>query len=405
MNVMSQLPASFPTSRERERRYSAIRSEMKKRSLDCLIIAGFSGRWNMMNANVRYVSNYSDNLSTVSYVVLPLDGDGTYITQMMVKQSLASTSWIKDIRPFSTRNAKVMIERIRQLGLQEGHIGLIGAGYRSAEVVGMPYNVYLELVSAYPGARFTDETDMFTSLRYVKSEEEIELLRLSTEICDNTFEDMLKLTKPGMKENEWFAELQRVTYYNGAEQPYFIIGTSGPMPTKSPEFFKNDSVFTSRALNKGDVILSEFSPNCGGYMAQTLQLISIGRAHRDVENIVRCSLEVYKKLIPELKPGHTNESFLKKAAGIAEGYRSELGDNIQALTPIVHGVGLTAPEPTLGEGHDVGEFKSGMVMMLELGPRSQRPAYTWLGTPFVITENGPKSLTRIPFEDRALAVV
>ncbi len=399
------MSVSLPTEKERERRYGLIKEEMKKRSLDCLIIAGFSGRWNMMNANVRYVSNYSDNLSTVSYVIFPLDGETTYITQMMVKKSLATTSWVKDIRPFSTRDAKVMIDRIRQLGLQEGHIGLVGAGYRSKEVVGMPYNLYVELVKEFPKAKFTDDTDIFTSLRYVKSEEEIELMKRSTEICDNTFEDMLKLTKPGMKENEWFAELERVTYYNGAEQPYFIIGTSGPMPTSSPEYFKNDSIFSSRTLNKGDVILSEFSPSCAGYMAQTLQLISLGKAHPDVEKMVRCSLEVYKRLIPELKPGQTNGNFMKIAAEVAEGYRSELGDDIQALTPIVHGVGLSAPEPTSGEGHEIGEFKPGMVMMLELGPHSQRPVYTWLGTPFVITDGAPKSLTRIPFEDRALAVV
>ena len=97
----------------------------------------------------------------------------------------------------------------------------------------------------------------------------------------------------------------------------------------------------------------------------------------------------------------SNGIFARK---MAEEYRGVMGDNIQALTPIVHGVGLMAPEPTLREG-DAFEFKPGMVMMLELGPPSQKPAYTWLGTPFVITEGAPRSLTKIPFEERALAVV
>ncbi len=404
MTESAALTVSAPTEKERDRRYEKIRAEMRKRKIDCLIITGYSGRWNMMNANVRYVSNYSDNLSTASFLVFPLEGEGTYVTQMMVKRSLATTSWVKDLRPRATGNAAVLIERVKSLGLQEGHIGLVGAGYMNGDIVGMPYNVYLELVKEFPKATFTDDTDIFTTLRYIKSEEELELMRLSTEVCDDAFEHMLKFTKPGIRENEWFAELQREIYNLGAEQPFFIIGTSGQLPAREPEFFKNDVVFTSRVLKQGDVILSEFSPSVGGYMAQSLQLISLGKAHPDVEKAVECSLEVYNRLIGELRAGNTMGSFMKTAKNMAEEYRGVLGDNIQALTPIVHGVGLMAPEPTLKEGNSF-EFKPGMVMMLELGPPSQKPAYTWLGTPFVITDGSPKSLTKLPFGDRALAVV
>ncbi len=398
------LTASPPSEKERASRYAKIKEEMRKRQIDCLIITGYSGRWNMMNANVRYVSNYSDNLSTASFLVFPLDGDGTYVTQMMVKRSLAETSWVKDIRPRATGNAAVLIERIKKLGLKEGHIGLVGAGYMNGDVVGMPYNVYLELTKEFPKAKFTDDTDIFTTLRYVKSREELELMRLSTEVCDAAFKAMLPFTKPGVRENEWFAQLQKVIYNLGAEQPFFIIGTSGQLPAKEPEFFKNDVIFTNRVLKQGDVILSEFSPSVCGYMAQSLQLISLGKAHPDVVSAVECSLEVYNRLIGELKAGNTLGNFMKTARRMAEEYKGVMGDNIQALTPIVHGVGLMAPEPTLREG-DAFEFKPGMVMMLELGPPSQKPAYTWLGTPFVITEGAPRSLTKIPFEERALAVV
>lgn len=404
MTESTALMAKGPTEKERERRYAAIKAEMKKRGIDCLIITGFSGRWNMMNANVRYVSNYSDNLSTASFIVFPLEGEGTYVTQMMVKKSLATASWIKDVRPRATGNAAVLIERIRKLGLQEGHIGLVGAGYMNGDIVGMPYNVYLEMVKEFPGAKFTDDTDIFTTLRYIKSDEELEYMRLSTEVCDEAFKAMLPFTKPGVRENEWFARLQQVIYDLGAEQPFFIIGTSGEFPAKVPEFFKNDVVFTPRVMKQGDVILSEFSPSVAGYMAQSLQLISLGKPAPEVQKAVDCSLEVYNRLIGELKAGNTMGGFTAKADAIAEEYRSELGDNIQALTPIVHGVGLMAPEPTLREGNSF-EFRPGMVMMLELGPPSKVPAYTWLGTPFVITDGQPKSLTKLPFGDRALAVV
>ncbi|MGH7088117.1 MAG: hypothetical protein ACREFQ_04390, partial [Stellaceae bacterium] len=48
---------------ERDRRWSRIRAEMEKRGVDCLLLNGNSGRWNEMNANIRYVAGYADPLS------------------------------------------------------------------------------------------------------------------------------------------------------------------------------------------------------------------------------------------------------------------------------------------------------------------------------------------------------
>src|SRR5258707_1356782 len=40
---------------------------MTRRGIDCLVLNGSSGRWNEMNANIRYIAGYADNLSGVGY--------------------------------------------------------------------------------------------------------------------------------------------------------------------------------------------------------------------------------------------------------------------------------------------------------------------------------------------------
>src|SRR5262245_15853910 len=83
---------------ERDRRWSRIRKEMEKRGVDCLLLNGNSGRWNEMNANVRYVAGYADPLSGTCYALFPAAGAGTLVTQMTAKRSLCTLSWFEDLR-------------------------------------------------------------------------------------------------------------------------------------------------------------------------------------------------------------------------------------------------------------------------------------------------------------------
>ena len=83
---------------ERDRRWARIREEMAKRGVDCLLLNGNSGRWNEMNANIRYVAGYADPLSGTCYALFPTSGDGTLVTQMTGKRSLFTLSWFEDLR-------------------------------------------------------------------------------------------------------------------------------------------------------------------------------------------------------------------------------------------------------------------------------------------------------------------
>ena len=119
---------------ERDRRWKRIRDEMSKRGVDCLLLNGNSGRWNEMNANIRYVSNYADPLSGAFYALFPGTGDGTLLTQMSIKRSVFGMSWFNDIRGMATVNLpEIVEERITDLGLTSGTLGLVGITFRQDE--------------------------------------------------------------------------------------------------------------------------------------------------------------------------------------------------------------------------------------------------------------------------------
>jgi len=58
---------------EYDQRFREIRKRMQEKGIDVLIIYGDSGSYNSNHANVKYVSNYQDLVS--SYVVFPQEGE------------------------------------------------------------------------------------------------------------------------------------------------------------------------------------------------------------------------------------------------------------------------------------------------------------------------------------------
>lgn len=403
--VMERLISGL-SERERDRRYSLVRKEMKRSSIDCLIITGYSGRWNEMNANVRYVSNYADNLSTVSYVLFPLEGEPIYIMQMTLKRSAAMISWIKDMRPESTAKApQIMEERLSNVGLHSGHVGLVGAGFTDGEVIGMPYNIFQELTRRLPNIELVEMTETFTRLRMIKGEEELRLIRKSAELCDLAFEEGVRLARPGIRENEWFAGIHRLLYAHGCEQPSFLIGASGPMPTDNPSLMKNDPIYSSRVVKPGDVIISEFGPKVDGYAAQSLQMICLRPAEPFLRTMAKYTVDIYKKVESELGPRKNVGEILQVGQSFMREVEPQLGAQAQALTPIIHLIGMGGPDPSPSNACEGMELEKGMTLMIEVGNMSQQPVYSWLGTAFEITDTGSKSLTRIAYEDRALKVV
>ena len=69
--VVSRNEFNQVSAAERNRRWTRIRDEMAKRGVDCLLLNGNSGRWNEMNANIRYVCGYADPLSGTCYACFP----------------------------------------------------------------------------------------------------------------------------------------------------------------------------------------------------------------------------------------------------------------------------------------------------------------------------------------------
>lgn len=390
---------------ERDRRWRRIRQAMNERGVDCLLLNGNSGRYNEMNANIRYISGYADPLSGICYALFPADDDGTLITQMPGKRSLYASSWFKDHRERATMDVvSIVEERLFDLNLTGGTLGLVGITFGARETIGLPWHILNDIKTRLPNVRIQDVTDLFFELRSVKSEEEIRCLEKSAQIVDIGFEAHVRCYREGMTERDYYAAIVHAMDGAGAEPPTFLLLESAPLfegwPTQDP-------IPSNRALRSDDYIVSETSPKWAGYQAQGLQCVVLGKATSEMRELVKYGAEVWHQITEQLRPGKLLHDVVHSADAIIERARTRLGDSAGALVPHIAYAGLGGPDTSSRPS----EIQPHQAFMGEIGPHGGRskPRPPWRingGYCLITTDGAPRHLNgRYPIEERLMTAL
>src|SRR6266481_239161 len=114
---------------EYARRYAALRAKMRAHKLDCIIVPGGPSHWSF-GGGMLWLTGHWEWHALASYVLVPLEGEPTMIYSMGGTHAEAVRRQVevavKDVRHSrSGRYADVMVERIRELKLERGRIGLM----------------------------------------------------------------------------------------------------------------------------------------------------------------------------------------------------------------------------------------------------------------------------------------
>lgn len=400
-------PAEFHhlSDGERDRRWQRIRDEMARRGVDCLLFNGNSGRWNEMSANIRYVAGYADPLSGTSYALFPASGDGTLVTQMTGKRSLYTLAWFPDLRVGQTAELpEIVEERLRDLGLTHGTLGLAGMIFRHRENVGLPWNLLEAIKGRLPNLKIVDVTDLMFELRSVKSDEEIRALERSAALADVGFEAHRSCYRPGMLEREYYAAIVHAMDAAGAEPPTFLLLESGPL---AGPWLTQDPIPSNRVLERGDYVVSEASPKWAGYQAQSLQCVVLDTPTAEMRELVKYGVEVWQRVTDRIRPGATVAQIEQSANDLIERARARLGAAAGALAPHVSYAGLGGPDPFARPW----EIQPNQAFMVEIGPFGGRanPRPPWRmngGYCLVSTDGAPRHLRGPhPIEERLLTEI
>src|SRR3954454_6352953 len=156
-----------------------MRALMAEQEIDTLVVRAPD--------NVLYLTNFW-GMKGYDAVVFPREGEPALICLEASAEDADRTAWTKDVRLFAGYDpADPRPPGIRSLevakGIAEGRIGLeLSLGTQAADrMVGEPTTFTKAWFAAWPDA--ADAAPLLAEARAVKTEQEVERMRLANEIC------------------------------------------------------------------------------------------------------------------------------------------------------------------------------------------------------------------------------
>ena len=166
------------------------------------------------------------------------------------------------------------------------HMNLEGVriGLESTRIRFMEMN-YLQ--TAAPTARFVSADQIFSELRVVKDENEINDMRRAVDIAQQSLREILPMIKAGVSESRIAGELTVAMLRAGSdpELPFSPIVASGPNsanPHAAP---------TGRVLEPGDLLVIDWGARVNGYCSDLTRTFAIGKLEPELERIYETVLK------------------------------------------------------------------------------------------------------------------
>lgn len=395
----------YPRFSEEEfsHRWERVQDFMDERSLDTLIIYGNADLKEGNQANIEYLSNYSGDFMT--YFVFFADPDESptlYGGLSNHLQYMAEVSVIDDIRLMLPNPSKQITKRIREADLLDGKTGVVSLDPRYD--YSLPYYHHRTFEDELEG-EFTEVTGEFTNqIHAVKSDEELEWIRKGAKFTDMGMRALVDAAEPGVTEHELIAEYKYAFLKEGGEASWNFIN-SAPMEGAEPGEAITWKKPSSRELQSGDIVSTEFSAAYHGYAGQLHRPIAVSQPPTDEYwNMWDIALETYEGMLDALQPGNTAKD-VADAVSIIEESEYKIYD------VLLHGFGNAYTHPFVGTkdsnywpgGDDPlteqWEFKENMTVVIQpnIVTRDETKCFQ-LGTTVAIAEDGPEVFHDYPAE-------
>ena len=260
-----------------------------------------------------------------------------------------------------------------------GRIGFVGQEF-------MPAGLFQKLSGQITGSLCVDH-DFLKRVGRSKTPWEIERIQRAHRMADAGFLHMVEVAKPGMREFELSAELERALRMQGARDNFGLVASSKHNPAIRPP--------TDKKLETGDLIIAEISPECDGYFAQLCRTIVLG----EPSEILREKFELLKvalrKGIQAASPGAPAVEVARAINRILE----EAGYEAYCKPPYMrsrgHGLGQGSPFPGNLSEEDGVVLEEGMTFIIHPNQYIPETGYLMLGETCEVTQNGGKSFSSL----------
>ena len=386
-----------------EAKLNRVRALMKDQDVSALVVRAPD--------NVLYLTNYWC-MKGYDAVVFPAEG---HPTLCVIEPQLADaerTSWTRDIhlfkgyddrdpRPPQMRCLDLALRVLKERRIAD-KVGIeLGLGTQACDrMVGEPTTYtqgYFDAFKSVAG-QVVDATPLLVEARVIKTEQEIERMRLANELAALAMEHVRDNIRADMKESEIAAMFEGFVHARG-------IGYRGKVEMARAFTLvwsgKGIATFTAtgdRPIQEHEPTLFEIWVCVDGYWNDLTKNICPGELTKEYHYLLDLLLNVFNEAVQFSRDGAP----LPELDRLIRARITEGGYPGQPSHPVCHGVGARAHEPPYAHQAGGGTIRKNMVLAIEPGIYWPGGGGLRLEDNFLITETGNEKLCSFPDDFRVL---
>jgi len=373
---------------------ASVRALMGEHELDALVVRAPD--------NVLYLTNFW-GMKGYDAAVFPREGEPILIALEASADDAARMAWTDDVRliagyhPDDPRPPTARtLEAAREVGKPYDRVGLeLSLGTQASDrMVGEPTTYTKAWFDAWPEA--ADATPLLNTARALKTEQEIERMRLANEIAAAAMEHVRDTMRPGMKESEAAALWQGFVHGAGTGWKGKVELALGFSLVWSGPGIRTFTATGDRPVQEHEPTLFEIWVCADGYWADHTKNVCPGELDARYGELLDRLLDVYNRAIAHCRSG---ASMAELDRLVREGI-AEAGYPGQPSHPIAHGVGARAHEPPYPHQAGGGELADGMVVAIEPGIYWDGGGGLRVEDNFLLTAAGAEKLSSYPDDFR-----
>ena len=376
-NLESIFQTPYPRFSESEYslRRKALAEVMRAQEVDILLLVTAGG---LGNAN-RWITNWPGTQQALT--IFELDQTMTMyveyhnhvpLAKMLAKDVNVIWGGDKGMSPVMEHLAKISPKKIGVIG------PLIGPRWKILE-------------SKYQVVSLDND---YIKLRMIKSEEEINWLRIGAAMSDLGMASLIKNTRVGMTEHQLGDLIERTYIGLGGNNWIHYLGSTS---MNNPDVSVPRQFTSRRKIQKGDFVFCELSASFWDYSGQILRGFTVESEPTSLyKDLHQTAYEVFKRITSIIRPG-INAQELVEQSGLIEQNGFTTNDDL------VHGYGGGYFAPILGSKSRPSGYASDLIlkenMCMVVQPNvitKDEKAGVQFGELIRVTKTGFESLHRTP---------
>lgn len=276
------------------------------------------------------------------------DGE-QHLIHWMLYQSTKKFTWISDVNPIMSPVAAMegVGAKLENWGLGTKTIGIESL---------MPRYQAEALQKRFPNATFVNADQAFLDMRLIKTEEEVNRIKKSTQIAEKAINSMIEQTREGISDNELLQIARRVIVDEGAEGwDHLTLGINDSDP---------EAPGTGRQMKRGDIGRYDIGAVWQGYISDVSRHVAIGEIPVAAKEPMEQMIKLQDFCVENVKPGVKPKELNANAKAFVKSWPKKSGSSFITI----HSIGLEVEEVHLMSVMKSVDypFETNMVMDIEV---------------------------------------